>query len=186
MRFFQDESCGQCTPCRNGTEKAVALMENGGWQRETLSDLALVMADASICGLGPGRSQSAALAAQVFPEEIRERTRHLHPRWPRGRRPTGRDNLAGRQARGCRNTPSLLASRGRLPGRRQLPGLHGRDRGRAGFWRHPVSDSRHRAWSSVQPPNAPESLKSWSSSCCSPTSRRARGLTIHSRHSGAG
>ena len=52
MRFFEDESCGQCTPCRNGTEKAVKLMSAGNWDAELLADLAQVMADASICGLG--------------------------------------------------------------------------------------------------------------------------------------
>ena len=52
MRFFEDESCGQCTPCRNGTEKAVKLMSAGDWNPDLLADLAQVMADASICGLG--------------------------------------------------------------------------------------------------------------------------------------
>ena len=52
MRFFEDESCGQCTPCRVGTEKAVALMERPQWDEALLDELARVMADASICGLG--------------------------------------------------------------------------------------------------------------------------------------
>jgi formate dehydrogenase len=52
MRFFEDESCGQCTPCRVGTEKAVKLMAEGPWNEALLSDLSAAMRDASICGLG--------------------------------------------------------------------------------------------------------------------------------------
>jgi hypothetical protein len=52
MKFFEDESCGQCTPCRNGTEKAVQLMSQQNWDGPLLEDLAQVMSDASICGLG--------------------------------------------------------------------------------------------------------------------------------------
>jgi formate dehydrogenase beta subunit len=52
MRFFEDESCGQCTPCRVGTEKAVVLMERPQWDEALLNELTHVMTDASICGLG--------------------------------------------------------------------------------------------------------------------------------------
>ncbi len=52
MRFFEDESCGQCTPCRVGTEKAVKLMEQGEWDEPLLVELSRAMTDASICGLG--------------------------------------------------------------------------------------------------------------------------------------
>jgi len=52
MRFFEDESCGQCTPCRVGTEKAAKLMAQGPWNEALLTDLSAVMRDASICGLG--------------------------------------------------------------------------------------------------------------------------------------
>jgi formate dehydrogenase len=52
MRFFEDESCGQCTPCRNGTEKAVMLMSQPAWDEPLLEALTQVMTDASICGLG--------------------------------------------------------------------------------------------------------------------------------------
>ncbi|MEM7499989.1 MAG: NAD(P)H-dependent oxidoreductase subunit E, partial [Pseudomonadota bacterium] len=52
LRFFEDESCGQCTPCRVGCEKAVKLMEAERWDEALLEDLCTVMADASICGLG--------------------------------------------------------------------------------------------------------------------------------------
>src|SRR5690606_20996180 len=52
MRFFEDEACGQCTPCRNGTEKAVKLMREKSWNAPLLEELSQVMRDASICGLG--------------------------------------------------------------------------------------------------------------------------------------
>ena len=52
MRFFEDESCGQCTPCRAGTEKAAKLIANDTWDEDLLLELAQAMADASICGLG--------------------------------------------------------------------------------------------------------------------------------------
>ena len=58
MHFFADESCGQCTPCRVGTAKAVALMERAAWDTPLLGELSQAMADASICGLGPGGAQS--------------------------------------------------------------------------------------------------------------------------------
>ncbi|MCB1885056.1 MAG: NAD(P)H-dependent oxidoreductase subunit E [Geminicoccaceae bacterium] len=52
MRFFEDESCGQCTPCRVGTEKAVKLLERDDWDEDLLMELSRAMTDASICGLG--------------------------------------------------------------------------------------------------------------------------------------
>jgi formate dehydrogenase len=52
MKFFRHESCGQCTPCRVGTEKAAMLMAQPQWNESLLRDLAQVMRDASICGLG--------------------------------------------------------------------------------------------------------------------------------------
>ena len=52
MRFFEDESCGQCTPCRVGTEKSVKLMEADKWDEGLLTELGACMGDASICGLG--------------------------------------------------------------------------------------------------------------------------------------
>lgn len=70
MRFFADESCGQCTPCRVGTEKAVALMQQGVWDRGLLSDLADVMADASICGLGQAAANPIRSLLRHFPECI--------------------------------------------------------------------------------------------------------------------
>jgi formate dehydrogenase len=70
MRFFEDESCGQCTPCRNGTEKAVALMSRGNWDAGLLSDLAQVMADASICGLGQAAPNPLKCVLKYFPEDL--------------------------------------------------------------------------------------------------------------------
>ncbi len=71
MRFFEDESCGQCTPCRNGTEKAVQLMASGNWDPELLGDLAQVMADASICGLGQAAPNPLKSVLRYFPEDLR-------------------------------------------------------------------------------------------------------------------
>ena len=71
MRFFEDESCGQCTPCRNGTEKAVALLARGDWDGELLADLAQVMSDASICGLGQAASNPIKSVMRWFPEDLR-------------------------------------------------------------------------------------------------------------------
>ena len=70
MRFFEDESCGQCTPCRNGTEKAVKLMSNGNWDKDLLADLAGVMAEASICGLGQAAPNPLLSLLRHFPEEL--------------------------------------------------------------------------------------------------------------------
>ncbi len=70
LRFFEDESCGQCTPCRAGCEKAVKLMEAETWDTELLEDLSQVMADASICGLGQAAPNPIRLVMQHFPEEI--------------------------------------------------------------------------------------------------------------------
>ncbi len=70
MAFFEDESCGQCTPCRNGTEKAVQLMRDGNWNKDLLSDLCQVMADASICGLGQAAPNPLLTVLKYFPEEF--------------------------------------------------------------------------------------------------------------------
>ena len=68
MRFFEDESCGQCTPCRSGTQKAVMLMEAGVWDTELLGELSQVMKDASICGLGQAASNPLTSVIKYFPE----------------------------------------------------------------------------------------------------------------------
>ncbi len=70
MRFFEDESCGQCTPCRVGTQKAALLMEKPVWNRELLDELSQVMRDASICGLGQAASNPLTTVIKYFPEEF--------------------------------------------------------------------------------------------------------------------
>jgi formate dehydrogenase len=69
MRFFEDESCGQCTPCRVGTEKAVALMSRPQWDAPLLLEVGRVMADASICGLGQAAANPLKSVLEFFPEE---------------------------------------------------------------------------------------------------------------------
>ncbi|MBY0226055.1 MAG: NAD(P)H-dependent oxidoreductase subunit E [Hyphomicrobium sp.] len=71
MKFFEDESCGQCTPCRTGTEKAVKLMQSGDWNKDTLADLAQVMRDASICGLGQAASNPVVSVLKFFPDDLK-------------------------------------------------------------------------------------------------------------------
>jgi formate dehydrogenase len=70
MRFFADESCGQCTPCRVGTEKAVALMERPRWDLPLLAELSQAMADASICGLGQAAPNPIACVVKYFGHEL--------------------------------------------------------------------------------------------------------------------
>ncbi|MEA2719874.1 MAG: formate dehydrogenase beta subunit [Candidatus Eremiobacteraeota bacterium] len=70
LRFFHEESCGQCTPCRVGTAKAVALMERGDWDKELLTDLSTVMMDASICGLGQAAPNPYLCVYKYFPHEV--------------------------------------------------------------------------------------------------------------------
>jgi len=71
MRFFADESCGQCTPCRVGTEKAVGLMAKPKWDMALLNDLSQAMADASICGLGQAAPNPIACVFKYFPDELK-------------------------------------------------------------------------------------------------------------------
>jgi len=71
MRFFEDESCGQCTPCRVGTEKVVKLMERPHWDESLLTELSAAMRDASICGLGQAAPNPLLSILKYFPEEFR-------------------------------------------------------------------------------------------------------------------
>ncbi len=71
MRFFEDESCGQCTPCRNGTEKAVKLMAAETWDTGLIEELATTMRDASICGLGQAAPNPLSSVLKFFPEDLR-------------------------------------------------------------------------------------------------------------------
>lgn len=70
MKFFAHESCGQCTPCRVGTEKAVSIMQSGDWDIEQLNDLSTVMIDASICGLGQAAPNPVLSVIKYFPHEL--------------------------------------------------------------------------------------------------------------------
>ncbi|MDC1171900.1 NAD(P)H-dependent oxidoreductase subunit E [Alphaproteobacteria bacterium] len=70
LRFFEDESCGQCSPCRVGTEKAVTLMKKEEWDKPLLTELATTMRDASICGLGQAASNPLTAVLRFFPNEV--------------------------------------------------------------------------------------------------------------------
>lgn len=74
MRFFAHESCGQCTPCRNGTAKASALIEKPSWDLDLLADLSQVMRDASICGLGQAAPNPIDCVVKYFPHELSARS----------------------------------------------------------------------------------------------------------------
>ncbi|HLY44901.1 MAG TPA: NAD(P)H-dependent oxidoreductase subunit E [Stellaceae bacterium] len=71
LRFFEDESCGQCTPCRVGTEKAVKLMSEPRWDDALLNDLTRVMGDASICGLGQAAMNPVRMVLKHFREDLK-------------------------------------------------------------------------------------------------------------------
>jgi formate dehydrogenase len=70
MRFFEHESCGQCTPCRVGTAKAARLMQAGKWDQALLEELSVAMADASICGLGQAAPNPIRCVAKHFAHEV--------------------------------------------------------------------------------------------------------------------
>jgi formate dehydrogenase len=71
LAFFKDESCGQCTPCRVGTAKALDLLQQPKWDAPLLEELSQVMADASICGLGQAAPNPIRCVIKYFPEELR-------------------------------------------------------------------------------------------------------------------
>ena len=70
LKFFEEESCGQCTPCRVGTEKTVKIMKEKNWNKEKLQDLSEVMSEASICGLGQAAANPLKSIMKYFEEEI--------------------------------------------------------------------------------------------------------------------
>jgi formate dehydrogenase len=70
MKFFRDESCGQCTPCRVGTAKALALMQADKWNQPLLNELSQAMIDASICGLGQAAPNPVLSVMKYFPDEV--------------------------------------------------------------------------------------------------------------------
>ena len=124
MRFFEDESCGQCTPCRVGTEKAVKLMGASHWNAELLADLSQVMADASICGLGQAAPNPVKCVFKYFPDELKRAISRIgasmHPGLlpvKLGARPHGR---SGRVR--AASSPIQLGRRPRIPdGRPRAP-----------------------------------------------------------------
>jgi formate dehydrogenase len=71
IKFFEDESCGQCTPCRVGTAKAADLMQENEWDTELLEELSSVMIDASICGLGQAAPNPLRCVIKYFPDELK-------------------------------------------------------------------------------------------------------------------
>jgi formate dehydrogenase len=83
IKFFEDESCGQCTPCRVGTEKAAQLMANGPWDTALLDELSTLMRDASICGLGQAAPNPLLCVLKYFPDELKKPLAPLTPP-PRG------------------------------------------------------------------------------------------------------
>jgi formate dehydrogenase len=70
MKFFHEESCGQCTPCRVGTSKALGLMDAKQWNQPLLKELSQAMMDASICGLGQAAPNPALSVMKFFPQEV--------------------------------------------------------------------------------------------------------------------
>jgi NADH:ubiquinone oxidoreductase subunit F (NADH-binding)/NADH:ubiquinone oxidoreductase subunit E len=70
MKFFAEESCGQCTPCRVGTEKALHLMHERQWDKPLLQELSQAMIDASICGLGQAAPNPVVSVLKYFPQEV--------------------------------------------------------------------------------------------------------------------
>jgi formate dehydrogenase len=70
LKFFEDESCGQCTPCRVGCEKAVKLMSTGTWDQALLKELSKAMSDASICGLGQAAPNPIRSVMTFFRDEV--------------------------------------------------------------------------------------------------------------------
>ena len=71
LKFFEDESCGQCTPCRNGCEKAVQLLEQPTWDKPLLEELSSAMMDASICGLGQAATNGLNSVFKYFPDDVK-------------------------------------------------------------------------------------------------------------------
>ncbi len=84
LKFFDDESCGQCTPCRVGCEKAVKLMRNGSLgSAAAMASLSQAMADASICGLGQAAPNPIRSVMKFFPEDVALMSEKIdiHARW---------------------------------------------------------------------------------------------------------
>ncbi len=79
MRFFEDESCGQCTPCRVGTEKAVQLMDRPVWDQALLEELSAAMREASICGLVQAAPNPLDSVFRLLPDDVPKQAAHSVP-----------------------------------------------------------------------------------------------------------
>ncbi len=77
MHFFKHESCGQCTPCRVGTAKALDVIAQPKWDLAALADLSAVMRDASICGLGQAAPNPVDCVIKYFPQELARAARTI-------------------------------------------------------------------------------------------------------------
>ena len=146
IKFFEDESCGQCTPCRVGTEKAAKLMAKGPWDPALLDELSALMRDASICGLGQAAPNPLLCVLKYFPDELNKplgigddtirgtarsddreigamsdakapKAQDLHHRRPRDRHPRRRDDLPRRAPARHQAAASVLLAEARLPRR---------------------------------------------------------------------
>ncbi len=153
MKFFADESCGQCTPCRVGTEKALQLMNARGWDEPLLQELSQAMMDASICGLGQAAPNPVLSVLKYFPagsradaseEHERACDRDVHAEREDGRRAAPTRRILADRGRARHRDPAPLLHGGHAR-RRQLPHVHGRDQGRAraGAVLLPLSQGRH-------------------------------------------
>ncbi len=202
MRFFEDESCGQCTPCRVGTEKAVAA--DGRRRRGTArcsTELAQVMRDASICGLGQAAPNPVTDGDQVFPggggqcSEQTATSGTLHRRPSVEVHPRRREVDGAPPARPSGGGATARASRFRISATRPSPAIArtaiaapawSRSRASA-CWPPPACRKPSRGHEGVTASERAQSPRSrWCSSCWSPTSRRARPRTIRTRNSGTG
>ena len=155
MKFFADESCGQCTPCRVGTAKALGLMAERRWDGALLEELSVAMADASICGLGQAAPNPIRCVMKYFPrrsEYMTAMTKDELEAMPVEFKLNGKDVVAlrrrddhpDRQAPRRRDPAPLL--QGRHAARRQLPRVHGRDQRRARARRLVLPPAGARAW----------------------------------------
>ena len=190
MRFFEDESCGQCTPCRVGTEKAVALMNEPDWDESLLSALSTVMRDASICGLGqaaPTVAVGAALLSGGNPmsrpsERIEFTLNGSTVAAAPGETIWQVAHREGSRSRICATVPSpatvptatAAPAWSRFAGERVLAAVvpAQADRGDAGPRRHRIGRR--------------SSPRAWCSNCCSPTSPLEGGSARPDPRSGNG
>ena len=163
MRFFEHESCGQCTPCRVGTAKASALIEQPTWDLPLLADLSQVMRDASICGLGQAAPNPIDCVVKYFPHELEITHERHHAQRDRAQldapivsfeleRPRGRRRRAERDAHRDRRRAKASRSRTfatRPASTRSATAAPAWSRSTASAcWRRRAAARRRRAWKS--------------------------------------